>query len=134
MITVGDQALVHLSVRGSNRARFLGDPLRDGSSPWGMVDAMTVAGHRVVEYWSGATGLALLESLGQASFTIDAPSKRLVSLDRLMIPPGASFAARGAAEARLFFVEAGTVTMTSTPLTIPQPIHQAPPVESMVPL
>jgi quercetin dioxygenase-like cupin family protein len=111
VVITGDHALVNLIVQGEVQRTFLGSPLK-GVAPWGAVDALRVRDGLVSEYWSSGTGLELLEPLAHTTFHALMPLERTVTLDRLTIPPGASFAAANADEARWLFVETSAVTVT----------------------
>jgi SnoaL-like polyketide cyclase len=111
VVITGDQALVNLIVQGDEQRAFLGSPLK-GVAPWGAVDALRVIDGQVHEYWSSGTGLELLEPLAHTSFHALMPLERTMTLDRLTIPPGASFAAANADEARWLFIETGAVSVT----------------------
>ncbi|MGH2532826.1 MAG: ester cyclase [Thermomicrobiales bacterium] len=131
---VGNRAMARVAVHDrEDKLAFLGVPLRSRPPVWGTVDAFRIAGRQVVEHWGGTPGLALLEPLNRGALDLTAPDRPLLSLDRLSISAGGSFTAKGASEARLLFVESGSVTVTSTPLTMPEPMTQAPSVETMEP-
>jgi SnoaL-like polyketide cyclase len=108
--TSGNRAMVSVSLTGANEGAFLGSPL-NGMIPWGEVDAVRISNRRVVEFWSDATGFALLEPLAQAQLTIAFPAERIVSLARLSIPEGTSISAPGSSELRWLHVEAGDVAV-----------------------
>ncbi|MGH2561169.1 MAG: nuclear transport factor 2 family protein [Thermomicrobiales bacterium] len=113
---VGNRALVRVAVHDEEEKRaFLGVSPRDRPPVWGRVDAFRIDGRQVVEHWGGTPGLALLEPLSQAALDLNVRDRPLLSLDRISIPAGGTFAAKGASEARLLYVESGIVTVTSTP-------------------
>jgi hypothetical protein len=124
IVTAQNQALVHLEISGDGAGSFLGSRWRAGSQPWGTIDAIAISGQRVVEFWGGGSGHAMLETLGQAGIEVTSPA--LLALDRLVIPPDASFSATGADETRLLFVEAGMVTVVATPRGGDESTGQAP--------
>jgi hypothetical protein len=108
--TTGSRAMVSISPIGANEGAFLGSPLA-GNAPWGGVDAVRINNHRVVELWSDASGLALLESLARAQVTIVIPSDRIVSLDRLSILEDTTIVAPGSSDLRWLHVENGDVAV-----------------------
>jgi hypothetical protein len=119
VVITRDRALVNLIVRGDEERTFLGSPLT-GSAPWGAVDALRVDGGLVREYWSGATDPFMLEPETQTSFAAYPPLDRVVTLDRLTIPSGKSYAATDFGERRWLFVERGQVTVVSKTIGEPQ--------------
>ncbi len=113
VVVTGDQALVNLTVQGDDHRTFLGSRL-DGVAPWSGVDAIRVRNGLVSEYWSGGTGLEMLEPLAEAPFSILPGGEPSVSLDRLTLPPGGSFAAASMKEKRWLYVQSGAVGVSST--------------------
>ncbi|MFL5758570.1 MAG: nuclear transport factor 2 family protein [Thermomicrobiales bacterium] len=112
VVVSGDRALVNLIVRGDEERAFLGSPLK-GEAPWGAVDALRVTNSRVSEYWTGGTGQEILEPLAQAPFSVLPGGDETLTLDRLTLPPGGSFAAASVQEKRWLFVESSTVVVTT---------------------
>jgi hypothetical protein len=113
VVVTDDQALVNLTVQGDDHRTFLGSQL-NGVAPWGGVDAVRVRNGQISEYWSGGTGLDMLEPLAQAPLTILPGGEPSLTLDRLTLPPAGSFAAASLKEKRWLFVQSGTVVVNST--------------------
>jgi hypothetical protein len=112
IVSAGDRSLVDIAIEGADEGFFLGNSMSD-ISLWGEIDAVRVSNRRIVEYWSGANGMALFEPLAQSSFT-ETNSDRTFALDRLTILPGESFVAEGTDESRWLYLESGQLTISTT--------------------
>jgi hypothetical protein len=108
----GDRAVADVKMTSSVEGSFLGSAL-SGLSPWGTVDAFTIGNHRVLEFWSGVSGPALLEPLTTIPVTIYPPAERIVTLDRLTIAPDETFQASGEEPLRWLYGETSRVSVTS---------------------
>jgi predicted ester cyclase len=114
IVSGGDRSLVDIATHGAKDGEFLGRPI-SGNSSWGELDALRVIDRKVVEYWSGTSGIAMFEPLARAPFP-EMGADRAVALDRLSILPGESFIAEGRDESRWLFVESGQFTLSATRL------------------
>jgi hypothetical protein len=111
IFSAGDRSLVDIALAGADESDLLGSPIPD-IALWGQTDALRVSDRKVVEFWSGANGMALFEPLAQATFA-ETVADRSVALDRLTILPGESFVAEGADESRWLYVESGQLTIST---------------------
>lgn len=115
VVAAGDRALAWVAVRGADRGGFLGLPPATERPLWGKVDAWRVADGRVVERWGGAERLALLEPLGRVALDAGLPTRPVLELERLVVPPGGVIEAWRPAEARVIYLEAGALTVAVAP-------------------
>jgi hypothetical protein len=111
IVSAGDRSLVDLAIAGADESDLLGRQISD-IALWGPTDAIRVSNRKVVEFWSGANGMALVEPLAQETFA-ETVADRSVALDRLTILPGESFVAEGADESRWLYVESGQLTIST---------------------
>jgi hypothetical protein len=114
LAVTGNRAVVDVNVTGGAEGSFLGSSLQDVQL-WGSVDAFRVGNGHVLEFWSDATGLALLESQTSVPFFFGHPTKRVVTLDRLTIVPEGRLLAAGQDELHWLFGETDHITVTTTP-------------------
>lgn len=112
VVVSGDKALVNLTVQGDDNRVFLGSQL-NGVAPWSSLDGIRVRNGQVSEFWSGGTGLDMLETLAQAPLSLLSGAQASITLDRLALPPGGSYAAASEFEKRWLFVESGSVAVVT---------------------
>jgi predicted SnoaL-like aldol condensation-catalyzing enzyme len=112
VVVTSDRAIADVAIENGAAGMFLGGTLR-GGEPWGETDAFRITDHQISELWSGPQEVVLLESGAQAPYQVLDPPERTITLDRLTIPVGASYAASSTEEQRWLFVEASTVTAAS---------------------
>ncbi|MGH2561170.1 MAG: ester cyclase [Thermomicrobiales bacterium] len=105
----GDRAIAYLEVRGGAEDTTAGLPRRASQDAWGSIDGLRVVGHRVVELWSGASGLSLVEPLGQITHQAPIAGRQVVVLDRLILPPDGRYDLPGVKDNRLVYVDDGFV-------------------------
>jgi predicted ester cyclase len=115
LVAVGDRALVRVAVRGADPVGFLGLPPAGGPTLWGAVDVWRVAGGRVVERWGDADRVVLRARLGQIALGTPVPPVQVVALERLTVAPGGHLETELPDEARLLYLEAGTLTVAVAP-------------------
>jgi SnoaL-like domain len=110
----GDRAVVDVRVLGAAEGAFLGSSLRDVPL-WSTVDAFRIGNRRVLEFWSDATGLALLESQTSVPVAFERPLDRQLTLDHVTIAPEEKLIAAGQAELRWLLAETDHISVTTTP-------------------
>lgn len=110
----GDRAVVDVRVSGVAEGAFLGSALHDVTL-WSTVDAFRISNRHVLEFWSDATGRALLESQTSVPAAFRHPVDRKVTLDRLTIAPGERLLAGGHNELHWLLGETDHITVTTTP-------------------
>jgi SnoaL-like polyketide cyclase len=113
LAVTGNRAVVDVKVTGAGEGSFLGSSLQDVQL-WGKVDAFRVGNGHVLEFWSDATGLALLESQTSVPVFVEHPFTRAVTLDRLTIAAEERLQASGQDELRWLFGETDHITVTTT--------------------
>jgi hypothetical protein len=116
LAVTGNRAVVDVKVTGAGEGSFLGSSLQDVQL-WGKVDAFRVGNGHVLEFWSDATGLALLESQTSVPVFVEHPFTRAVTLDRLTIAAEERLQAWSETEVR----NTGLETASLLVLTIAQP-------------
>jgi hypothetical protein len=114
MAITGSRAVVDVDVTGAEEGSFLGSSLRE-VAPWSAVDGLRIGNGRVLEFWSEATGLALLESQRSAPVSFGLPTDRRVSLDRVTIAPEDRLLAEGKEDLHWLLGESNHLTVTTTP-------------------
>jgi hypothetical protein len=112
MTITGSRAVVDLDMLGADSGSFLGGSLPK-SGRWGATDGLRIGNGRVLELWSEASGVALLETVAQNPTTFATVLPRNITLDRLTIEPFGSFVAAGKNEMRWLVGESGNLTITS---------------------
>lgn len=117
LVAVEDRAMARVGVDGASEGTFLGLRLRGGPLVWGRLDAVRVAGGRVVELWSEADRLALLEPLSQVPLDPRPMTGQAVALERLDFVANGQQVPGSPVESRVVFVEAGTITVVVDPLS-----------------
>jgi hypothetical protein len=115
LVAVGDRALIRVDVRGADPVGFLGLPQEGIPTLWGSLDALHVAGGQVVERWGDADRLVLRERLGQIDLGTLLPAFQVVALERLSVAPGGRLETELPDEARLLYLEGGTLAVAVVP-------------------
>jgi predicted SnoaL-like aldol condensation-catalyzing enzyme len=110
----GDRAVVDVRVSGAAEGAFLGSSLHDVTL-WSTIDAFRIGNRRVLEFWSGATGLVLLESQTSVPVFFGHSTEQTVTLDRLTIAPKENLLAAEQDELHWLLGETDHVTVTSIP-------------------
>jgi predicted ester cyclase len=109
-----DRALARVTLRGADQGAFLGITLDAPVSAWGRADVFRVAGRRVTERWGDASSAVFLETLGTAPLGTWLPTRAGIAFERITMRPGDSVTTP-AAESRLLFLEAGSLTLAVDP-------------------
>ncbi len=115
MTITGSRAVVEVDVRGADGGSFLGGALPK-TAQWGAIDGLRIGNGRVLELWSEASGVALLETVGQVPATFAQIDPRTIELDRLTIEPTGSYIAGSKSDQRWLIGETSNLTVISTPL------------------
>jgi hypothetical protein len=114
VVTSGDEAAVRVHAEGVATGEFLGLPLPASAGSWGPIEALRIAGDRVVERWGTAPSPLVGLPLWQTSWPgIEATTRAAVFLERRVYAAGGGGALGGDAATRLVSVEAGALVATA---------------------
>jgi hypothetical protein len=120
LAVAGDRALVHVELTSDAGMAFLGVPFATTPGFWGWFDALRIDGGQVIELWSGAEPVPLLESLGQARLDPLLTTDQAMMFRRLSAEVGHAWTWSSTFQSRVLYVEAGAITVEVDP-TSPAP-------------
>jgi predicted ester cyclase len=111
LVAVGDRAMARVTLRADVPREFLGAPVRGVQVAWGTLDVFRVADRRVAERWGDAANPVFLETLRKMPLSTRLPIRAGIALEHVALRPGDRVVGP-AAESRLLFLEAGTLTLS----------------------
>jgi predicted SnoaL-like aldol condensation-catalyzing enzyme len=107
MVADGDLAVARVTVSSERDPVSLGGVVSQ-SVPWGRVDVFRIAGEAIVERWSETDGATLVRPLAEGLLEFPVPSSRVVTVERIVLAPGAAWQDRAGGPDALY-LEDGTL-------------------------
>jgi len=101
--------MAHVAVRDGQGGSFLGIPIEAAPRPWGSVDILRVRSGKVVERQGGGEGTGLLHLVATAPLDLIGPVPRVVTLERITLPPGARYDDDAFLASRVLLAESGDI-------------------------
>jgi SnoaL-like polyketide cyclase len=132
-LATGDEVAVRVHAEAAAGGAFLGLPLPVAAGDWGPLETFRAAGEQIVERWGSPASPLFAEPLWQtpSSGIGGGTARTTVFLERRVYAPGDADGLGDDAAARIFCVEAGTLT-ASGEATDPQAGGRAAPLPSLV--
>jgi hypothetical protein len=112
MVADGERVTARVAVRGSYSGDVAGFPIVVAPKPWGKVDFLLVEAGKVVERHGLLEGAGRLSSVPAVPLLLDGPTRRVATLERISVPPGATHAAAAELGPHALLIETGNIEVT----------------------
>lgn len=91
ILGAGNRAMARVTVTNGGDLQGLSDTIGGIDPPWAPVELFRVENGVIAERWSSNDGLTLLRPLASGITDLPTPSPRQLALQRVTLPPGATF-------------------------------------------